>query len=82
LILQAFLRAGHLPTLAASLFHFEMSFTIWILMGGLIAADLGLSPAEKGLVVGIPLLGGASGGSRSASWAIGSERNESARSPC
>ena len=57
-----FLRAGHLPTLAASLLHFETSFMIWVLMGGLgviIAADLGLSPAEKGLIVGIPLLGGA-----------------------
>lgn len=57
-----FLRAGHLPTLLASLLHFETSFMIWVLMGGLgvlIAADLGLSPAEKGLVVGVPLLGGA-----------------------
>jgi NNP family nitrate/nitrite transporter-like MFS transporter len=60
--LRDFLKAGHLPTLLASLLHFETSFMIWVLMGGLgvlIAADLGLSPAEKGLVVGVPLLGGA-----------------------
>jgi NNP family nitrate/nitrite transporter-like MFS transporter len=60
--MRAFLRAGHLPTLIASLLHFETSFMVWVLMGGLgvlIARDLGLSPAEKGLIVGIPLLGGA-----------------------
>lgn len=60
--MRAFLRAGHLPTLIAALLHFETSFMVWVLMGGLgvlIANDLGLSPAEKGLVVGIPLLGGA-----------------------
>ncbi len=42
--------------------HFETSFMVWVLVGGLgvlIAADLGLSPSEKGLLVGIPLLGGA-----------------------
>ncbi len=62
LTLKGFLRAGHLPTLVASLLHFETSFMIWVLMGGLgvlIAADLGLTPTEKGLIVGIPLLGGA-----------------------
>lgn len=60
--MRDFLRAGHFPTLVASLLHFETSFMIWVLMGGLgvlIAADLGLSPVEKGLIVGIPLLGGA-----------------------
>ncbi len=60
--MRAFLRAGHLPTLVASLIHFETSFMLWTLMGALgvlIAADLGLSPSEKGLLVGVPLLGGA-----------------------
>lgn len=60
--MRAFLQAGHLPTLIAALLHFETSFMVWVLMGGLgvlIAHDLGLSPAAKGLVVGIPLLGGA-----------------------
>lgn len=58
----AFLRAGHLPTLLACLLHFETSFMVWVLMGGLgvlIAEDLQLTPAETGLIVGIPLLGGA-----------------------
>lgn len=60
--MRDFLRSGHLPTLVASLVHFETSFMIWVLVGGLgvlIAQDLGLSSAEKGLIVGVPLLGGA-----------------------
>lgn len=60
--MKGFLRAGHLPTLTASLLHFETSFMIWVLMGGLgvlIAGDLALSPAQKGVLVGVPLLGGA-----------------------
>ena len=60
--MRSFLRAGHLPTLLACLTHFETSFMLWTLVGALgvlIAADLGLSPSEKGLLVGVPLLGGA-----------------------
>jgi NNP family nitrate/nitrite transporter-like MFS transporter len=59
---RGFLSAGHLPTLFASFFYFDMSFMIWVLLGPLgvqIARDLALSPAQKGLMVAVPVLSGA-----------------------
>ncbi len=53
---------GHLPTLVASFLHFDVSFMLWVSLGALgiyIAEDLGLSAAEKGLLVAIPILSGA-----------------------
>ena len=58
---KGFSRAGHTPSLVASLLHFDVSFMIWVLLGALgayVAADLDLSPAEKGLMVAVPPLGG------------------------
>ena len=52
---------GHLPTLIAAFLHFDLSFMIWVLLGALgiyIAESVGLSPAEKGLMVAIPILSG------------------------
>jgi NNP family nitrate/nitrite transporter-like MFS transporter len=52
---------GHLPTLLASFLHFDLSFMLWVLLGALgiyIAESLGLSPAEKGLLVATPILTG------------------------
>lgn len=52
---------GHLPTLAASFLHFDLSFMLWVLIGALgifIAEDLGLSAAEKGMLVATPVLTG------------------------
>ncbi len=57
-----FRRAGHLPTLVASLIHFDVSFMCWVMIGALgafIADDLGLSGTQKGLMVAVPPLGGA-----------------------
>lgn len=57
-----FRRAGHPPSLAAALIHFDVSFMCWVLVGALgayIADDLGLSPTQKGLMVAVPPLGGA-----------------------
>lgn len=57
-----FWKAGHLPTLISSFLYFDLSFMVWVLLGGLgnyIAGDLGLSPAQKGLMTAIPLLSGA-----------------------
>ncbi|MCK1993484.1 NarK/NasA family nitrate transporter [Peribacillus muralis] len=54
-------RNGHAPSLLASFLYFDISFMIWVLLGALgvyITKDFGLSPAEKGLVVAIPILGG------------------------
>jgi MFS transporter, NNP family, nitrate/nitrite transporter len=52
---------GHKPTLLASFLHFDLSFMLWVLLGALgiyIAEEIKLSPAEKGLVVAIPILSG------------------------
>ena len=55
-------RSGHMGTLLAALLYFDVSFLVWVLVGALgifIARDLGLSPAQKGLVVAVPAFGGA-----------------------
>lgn len=54
-------KSGHTPSLFASFLYFDVSFMIWVLLGALgvyITKDFGLSPAEKGLIVAIPILGG------------------------
>jgi NNP family nitrate/nitrite transporter-like MFS transporter len=59
---KGFRQAGHAPSLAAALIHFDVSFLCWVLVGALgayIADDLGLSPMQKGLMVAVPPLGGA-----------------------
>ncbi len=55
------LRSGHWPSLLGAWLHFEVSFVVWLLIGALsipISEELGLSGFKKGLLVGIPLLGG------------------------
>jgi MFS transporter, NNP family, nitrate/nitrite transporter len=59
---KGFLKAGHTPTLFAAFLYFDMSFMVWVLLGPLgvqIAKDLGLTAAEKGLMVATPVLAGA-----------------------
>jgi NNP family nitrate/nitrite transporter-like MFS transporter len=59
---RGFLKAGHLPTLFAAFLYFDLSFMVWVLLGPLgvqISKDLGLTPAEKGLMVATPVLAGA-----------------------
>src|SRR5690242_1565637 len=54
-------RRGHLPTLIACFLHFDLSFMFWVLIGALgvfIAEGLRLSPAQKGLLVAVPILSG------------------------
>ncbi|MCU6434456.1 NarK/NasA family nitrate transporter [Undibacterium sp. Jales W-56] len=58
----SFWKAGHTPTLLAAFFYFDLSFMVWVLLGPLgiqISKDLGLSAAQKGLMVATPLLAGA-----------------------
>ncbi len=58
----SFWKAGHTPTLFAAFFYFDLSFMVWVLLGPLavqISKDLGLSAAQKGLMVATPLLAGA-----------------------
>jgi len=59
---KAFLQAGHTPTLIAAFLYFDLAFMVWVLLGPLgvgIAKDLGLTPAQKGLMVAVPVLSGA-----------------------
>jgi NNP family nitrate/nitrite transporter-like MFS transporter len=56
------LRSGHWPSLVGAWLHFEVSFMVWLLIGALgvsIAEEFGLNATEKGLLVAVPLLGGA-----------------------
>ena len=60
-ILRA-LRSGHWPSLIGAWLHFEVSFMVWLLVGALgvlIAEEFALTATQKGLLVGVPLLGGA-----------------------
>ncbi|MCX7866859.1 MAG: NarK/NasA family nitrate transporter [Limisphaera sp.] len=58
---RSFWRVGHWPTLLSAFLYFDVSFMIWVLLGALgnyVAAQFQLSPAEKGLMTAVPLLGG------------------------
>jgi NNP family nitrate/nitrite transporter-like MFS transporter len=60
--LRDFAKAGHWPTLLCAFLYFDISFMVWVILGGLANAindQLQLSPTEKGILVAVPLLGGA-----------------------
>ena len=60
--IRDFRRAGHMPTLFCAFLYFDVSFMVWILPGALansIVPEFGLSDSQKGLMVAVPLLGGA-----------------------
>lgn len=62
MVSRSFLKAGHAPTLLSAFLYFDLSFMVWVLLGPLgvaIAKDLGLDPAQKGLMVAVPVLSGA-----------------------
>jgi MFS transporter, NNP family, nitrate/nitrite transporter len=57
-----FWKAGHKPTLFAAFLYFDVAFMVWVMLGPLapiISKDLGLDPAQKGMMVAIPTLAGA-----------------------
>lgn len=59
--ISGFRKAGHSPTLLAAFLYFDVSFMAWVLLGPLapfISESLKLSPAQKGLMVALPLLAG------------------------
>jgi NNP family nitrate/nitrite transporter-like MFS transporter len=59
---REFLSAGHFPTLISAFLYFDMSFMVWMLIGALasfIGAEFGLTDAQKGVMVALPILGGA-----------------------
>ena len=52
---------GHTPTLLACFLQFDLSFMLWVMLGALgifVAESLHLTPAQKGLLVAIPILSG------------------------
>lgn len=54
--------SGHWPTLLTAFLYFDFSFMVWTLLGALgpqIAESLGLSAGQKGMMVAVPILGGA-----------------------
>lgn len=60
--LRSFLRAGHIPTLGCAFLYFDVSFMVWVLLGALansIVPEFGLDDAQRGLMIAVPLLGGA-----------------------
>ncbi|HEV3003391.1 MAG TPA: nitrate/nitrite transporter [Pirellulales bacterium] len=62
--LRDFSRAGHPPTLLCAFLYFDVSFMVWVLIGALANSivpdpDFTLSDAERGLLVAVPILGGA-----------------------
>src|SRR5262245_54611192 len=62
MILRDFRRAGHTPTLLCAFLYFDVSFMVWLLPGAVansIVPEFDLSDAQKGLMVAVPLLGGA-----------------------
>ena len=59
---KGFWQSGHKPTLLAAFLYFDVSFMVWVMLGPLapiIAGELGLDPAQKGLMVAVPTLAGA-----------------------
>lgn len=59
--IKEFKKSGHFPTLLSAFLYFDVSFMVWVLLGPLavfITEDFKLSPAQKGLLVALPLLGG------------------------
>lgn len=59
---KSFWQVGHRPTLLASFLYFDVAFMVWVLLGPLapiISGELGLTPAQKGLMVAVPTLAGA-----------------------
>ena len=59
---KSFLRSGHSPTLFAAFLYFAFSCCIWVLNGAMapfIGESFNLSPAQKGLMLSVPIVAGA-----------------------
>lgn len=59
---RTFLKSGHSPTLFAAFLYFSFSCCIWVLNGAMapfISETFNLSPAQKGLMLSIPIIAGA-----------------------
>ncbi|MEP6721131.1 MAG: MFS transporter [Variovorax sp.] len=59
---KSFLRSGHSPTLFAAFLYFSFSCCIWVLNGAMapfIGETFNLTPAQKGLMLSVPIIAGA-----------------------
>ena len=59
---KTFLKSGHPPTLFVSFLYFDFCFAIWVMNGAMapfISEEFGLSPAQKGFMISIPIISGA-----------------------
>ena len=59
---REFLNSGHSPTLFAAFLYFSFSCCIWVLNGAMapfISETFNLSPAQKGLMLSVPIVAGA-----------------------
>ncbi|MDA7415058.1 MFS transporter [Xenophilus arseniciresistens] len=59
---KTFLSSGHSPTLFAAFLYFTFSCCIWVLNGAMapfISESFQLTPAQKGLMLSIPIIAGA-----------------------
>ena len=59
---KPFWQSGHKPTLFSAFLYFDIAFMVWVMLGPLapiISKELGLDPAQKGLMVAVPTLAGA-----------------------
>ena len=57
-----FLKSGHSPTLFAAFFYFAFSCAVWVLNGAMapfIRESFGLTAAQQGLMLSIPIVAGA-----------------------
>ncbi|MBI4376943.1 MAG: NarK/NasA family nitrate transporter [Elusimicrobia bacterium] len=62
LVDKGFWSSGHWPTLLTALLYFDFCFAVWVLNGAMapfISQDFGLTPAEKGFMVSVPVFAGA-----------------------
>jgi NNP family nitrate/nitrite transporter-like MFS transporter len=60
--LRTFLNSGHAPTLFAAFFYFSCSCCVWVMNGAMapfISESYGLTPAQKGVMLSIPIFAGA-----------------------
>jgi MFS transporter, NNP family, nitrate/nitrite transporter len=59
---RSFLKSGHAPTLGAAFFYFACSCCIWVMNGAMapfISEAYSLTPAQKGVMLSIPIFAGA-----------------------
>ncbi|MEO6408126.1 MAG: MFS transporter [Burkholderiaceae bacterium] len=59
---KTFLKSGHWPTLVAAFLYFDFCFAIWVLNGAMapfISESFGLTAAQKGFMISVPILAGA-----------------------